>query len=268
MRVALCLSGQVRAIDANLYTIIDNLITPCDADVFCHFWDSGPGGRERAEEAIARLQPKDFQIAEQIDFTRHPGRGHTPRTRSQLYSIKQANNLKKRHESEEGFIYDFVIRTRTDLVIQKPFRPEEHVPSFMYARQRPIDKVVNGEFDWTYRPSTDSLPGAERFRFEDDMFFIANSANMDLYATAYDCIDEIIHLVENSPVRDRFQINWHHPLAGGHLIDPQGQGEKGTHLVGETAITYVQNKYLGHVRAFVTDIPSDQALTTQGREVW
>lgn len=268
MRIALCLSGQIRALDANLHTILDNLIAPSNADVFCHFWDSGPGGRERAEEAVARLHPKSFDIAEQIDFTRHPGRGHTPRTRSQFYSVKQANNLKKSEESKGNFTYDFVIRCRTDLVIQKPFIPEEHNPSFLYARPRPIDKIVDGEFAWQYRPPTDSLPGAERFRFEDDMFLISNSTNMDLYASAYDCIDELILLTEKSPAREYFQINWHHPLSGGHLVDPVGEGEKGIHIVGENILSYVQNKYLDHVRVFPTDIPSDQALTTQGREVW
>lgn len=268
MRVALCLSGQVRALDSNLHTILDNLVSPCDADVFCHFWDSGPGGRTRAEEAIERLHPKAFDIAEQIDFTKHPGRGHTPLTRSQFYSVKQSNNLKKREESKGNFTYDFVIRARTDLVIQKPFVPEEHNPSFVYARSRPIDSVSDGEFHWKERPYTDALPGAGRFKFEDDMFFISNSTNMDLYACAYDCIDELILLTENSAARQYFQTNWHHPLSGGHLVDPVGEGEKGIHIVGENILAYVQNKYLDEVRAFTTDIPSDVALSTQGRMVW
>lgn len=268
MRVALYLSGQVRALDANLHTIIDNLVTPCNADVFCHFWDSGPGGRERAEEAVARLRPKAFDIAQQIDFTLYPGRGHTPRTRSQFYSLKQANNLKKSEESKGNFTYDFVIRCRTDLVIQKPFVPEEHNTSFVYARQRPIDNVVDGEFHWKHRPPAEAQPGAGRFKFEDDMFFISNSTNMDLYTAAYDCIDEIILLTENSPVREYFQMNWHHPLSGSTLVDPEGEGEKGIHTVGENILAYVQNKYLSHVRAFPTDIPSDQALTINGRMVW
>ena len=268
MRVALCLSGQVRALDANLHTILDNLVRPCNADVFCHFWDSGPGGRVRAEEAVNRLQPKAFAIAAQIDFTQHSGRGHTPRTRSQFYSVKQANNLKKQYEEQKGLTYDFVIRTRTDLVIQKPFSTKDHNPDFVYARQKPIDKVVDGEFHWSYRPSSDSLPGSERFKFEDDMFFIANSANMDIYATAYDCIDEIISLVENSSNYNHFQTNWHHPLSGSPLSDPEGQGEKGVHLVGERIISHIQNKYLADVRAFVSDIPSDTALARNGQEVW
>lgn len=269
MRVALCLSGQVRALDANLHTILDNLVAPCDADVFCHFWDSGPGGRERAEEAVARLRPKAFDIVEQIDFTLHPGRGHTPRTRSQFYSIKQANNLKRQIEAKENFVYDFVIRTRTDLLINKAFRPEEHNSSFIYARKKPIDKVVNGEFAWSYRPLADALPGAERFLFEDDMFFIANSANMDLYSSGYDHIDTIISAAENNPNKQQFKANWHHPLIGEHsFVDPKKEGEMGIHLVGENVVSYVQNKYLSHARAFPTDIPSDQALAIQGKLVW
>lgn len=178
MRVAVCLSGQARAIEANLHTIIENLIEPCGADVFCHFWDSGLGGRSRAEEAVARLRPKYFQIDEQIDFGRYPGKGNIPRTRSMFYSLKQANSLKKLHERREGFVYDFVIRTRTDLVIQKPFKPEEHDPEFMYARSKALgkvcdaEKIENGEFIWCYREPPGALDGVGRFKFEDDMFLL------------------------------------------------------------------------------------------------
>ena len=88
MRVALCLSGQVRALDRNFDSIYNNLIAPANADVFCHFWDSGMGGQQRAEEAIARFQPKLYEIEHQIDFSQFPGKGNTVLTRSQFYSLK------------------------------------------------------------------------------------------------------------------------------------------------------------------------------------
>ena len=38
MRVALCLSGQPRALKENIKSIKENFIDPYDADVFSHFW--------------------------------------------------------------------------------------------------------------------------------------------------------------------------------------------------------------------------------------
>jgi hypothetical protein len=37
---------------------------------------------------------------------------------SMFYSIEQANNLKKEYEKENNFVYDIVIRSRTDIILQ------------------------------------------------------------------------------------------------------------------------------------------------------
>jgi len=40
MRMALCLSGQARRITTNYEVIKEYLLTPSNADVFFHFWDT------------------------------------------------------------------------------------------------------------------------------------------------------------------------------------------------------------------------------------
>lgn len=149
-RVALCLAGQPRKAEHCFPNILDNLITPLNADVFIHFWDSIEGyssqascdqGRQSAKVAVSLYKPKLHIVEAQPDFIidtvmenrkrmradRQPighdrGRwGLGFNTLSKTTSIQKCHQLRQAYELENDFKYDLVIHCRTDWGFRSPF---------------------------------------------------------------------------------------------------------------------------------------------------
>jgi hypothetical protein len=51
---------------------------------------------------------------------------------SQIYSIYKANELKELYANENGFVYDYVIRIRFDILPLEPIICSNYDPNFMY----------------------------------------------------------------------------------------------------------------------------------------
>jgi hypothetical protein len=130
VRTAVCLSGQARFISKNFQNILDNLILPTGADVFCHFWNTESEILE-PYKAIEVFNPQLYMIERQKTFDDsswgvvRSDYGFSPKRyqdiHSMHYSISQANVLKQHHERKQGFVYDCVIRSRTDIAFASPF---------------------------------------------------------------------------------------------------------------------------------------------------
>lgn len=149
MRIAVCLSGQPRCIEENNEQLKRNLIEPLEADVFFHFWKDAlrdPSGQEnqgkvefdweKAEDVfspvrfefertpdVALFQAADkcmaavFETLSVKDFWVQ--RRGIFNTLSQAFSVHRSNQLKSFYEREQNFIYDYVIRVRSDLVLPR-----------------------------------------------------------------------------------------------------------------------------------------------------
>lgn len=137
MRIAICLAGQLRTgIDCvpSLLRYVGDLLPSCD--FFLHTWDvesySSEGfGCERYDKIglapndllpletttvyryLELIKPKGVLLGSFSDWNSIERRvGHDPH----LYSVKQVTNLKSLYEIENNFEYDYVLRTRPDLI--------------------------------------------------------------------------------------------------------------------------------------------------------
>lgn len=133
MRIALCISGQIRSFDIIKESLKNNLIDNYDMDIFVHFWNRyddnikvnegqfnhicqneyGQFNETNINELLNFLKPKSFKIEEPIEYAQN--------TESMFYSIEQSNNFKIEYEKRYNFEYDVVIRSRIDIYHNSKF---------------------------------------------------------------------------------------------------------------------------------------------------
>ena len=140
MRVALCLSGQPRYLEAGYSHISKEFLSKYSVDTFCHLWfdsnlkdtrfdytmeyaNRNEFWRDNLDQIVLEMyKPKLYTFESPKTFSFDPranyGMGKTNNC-SMFYSIQKANDLKMEYERLHNFNYDLVIRARTDLVINK-----------------------------------------------------------------------------------------------------------------------------------------------------
>lgn len=185
MKIALCLHGVV----GNLYHDKDNyqwredvdyriglehyqrhFFAPNgEVDVFVHSWST------RYEDEIVRdYAPQAHVFQEQIDFEH--GETRLNFLESRWYSLKAAVELKRRHERDRGFVYDWVMLSRFDLALHKHVDLAKHDPTRFYAAQH----------DFRPRASGEPPPGSATNNGFCDLFFHCNSENADRFGALHD----------------------------------------------------------------------------------
>lgn len=157
MRVALCLSGQLRNVLTTCKSIYNNIVVPNGADVFIHSWDetgdvaTGIDTRRRYdirsehfEHVLKVFKPKSYVFEKprrfeeynnllvpqawingvkevNTSFSDEEARRHSIFTFcSMFYSIQKCNDLKNEYAREHGIEYDAVIRLRFDAIVKCP----------------------------------------------------------------------------------------------------------------------------------------------------
>lgn len=182
MRTAVCLSGQARFISKNFENIRDHLIIPTDADVFCHFWDT-EGENLEPQKALEVFQPVIYALETQKVFDtdsyssvrsqHNQDINRYQNIHSMQYSICQANLLKHKYEQEHGFLYDCVIRSRTDISFETVFDFSEikKHPNYIWLRQ--------------YDKSPAGISCA-------DLFAFSNSEQMDIYSDFFNHLPKLV----------------------------------------------------------------------------
>lgn len=170
MKIALCLSGQPRSFEKGYQYLYKNLLSKHDVDVFLHFWSS----EKEYDDAVRMLElykPKKWNTREEFvssyfdRFTRNGGPGFPPRNPyHSYYSVFHCNLLKKEQEMEQGYYYDYVVRTRFDYALN---------------RELPFDEVVDGK---VYIPADRMNP--ER-TVGSDAFAFGKSNIIDRYCMTY-----------------------------------------------------------------------------------
>lgn len=129
MRVAVCISGQTRLSSGCFESLYDKVLSRFPCDVFVHYWGDKP-----LDYICDNYQPTECRFDPQIDFTSMTAKREglfahgwsSFASASMFYSMREANHLKQRHERKNGFIYDFVVRTRFDVEVLSFF---EQLPS-------------------------------------------------------------------------------------------------------------------------------------------
>jgi hypothetical protein len=113
-RIAICWSGQLRTGKRALPYLM-NFFKETNADHFYHSWTKSniPHEYEHSEEEWKEIN----DIINPVDSFVETNWKHKGTFGNMMYSIQQANWLKRKYEIENNFRYDIVIKARFDLLI-------------------------------------------------------------------------------------------------------------------------------------------------------
>lgn len=195
MRIALCLSGQLRFVEQGFYdSIRPNILDTGNVDVFIHTWNISPeqigkpfingGGHpmgEPVKESIVEdtrvlYNPTKMVVEPQIQFESGKWTDRTTWYRSEymlsmFYSIYASNELKKSYEKEHNFKYDWVVRSRFDVTTPSGKLQIQELDSSNLYTPADVFDPINGYVD--------SLA-------------YSNSKNMDIYSDTYNNVYSIM----------------------------------------------------------------------------
>ena len=176
--VALCVAGQARAVAENFECIKRCILDPLQPDVFVHTWhapeDEGGAYPQNPDALLDLYRPQISAVDPLQSFERHDFDAiteptgdlldwHFQRINSMYYSIWAANALKQSAESLYGFKYDWVIRCRTDVILDGVLDLGRRDPSAMYLHIQDLELGPRCN----------------------DIFSFSNSKNMDAYAQTF-----------------------------------------------------------------------------------
>jgi len=139
MKIALCISGQMRTCKSTYSTIYTSIISKYNPDVFIHTWDLvGVSDKETSvdtpyyvsKELLQQYNPKKYIIEKfKVEYRDTLGEVDVPDILKKYepinykgnlpmyFKIKKCFELMEEYEDEVGFKYDIVIRLRPDLDI-------------------------------------------------------------------------------------------------------------------------------------------------------
>lgn len=127
LKLALCLSGQARSLFKAHEYIKKNLLDNFEVDIFAHTWKPTNGYPQMKlyndlntlyspiSFAYDNALPEETNNDIAVPNASHPANFCT----SMFYSIYKSNDLKIKHEILNNKKYDFVIRSRFDLALNK-----------------------------------------------------------------------------------------------------------------------------------------------------
>ena len=187
MKIALCLSGQPRFLDEGYVQLYEHLLSKYSVDCFVHCWWSpemanvnmntlgmaNPHGRsyifkpDTVECIQGYYNPVSFSYEPQKHFDLIDGvylqqPNQTTSVQSMWYSVKMSNQLKTEYENTHGFKYDVVIRSRTDIIINR----------------LSLETLTDANCVYTdYAGDRD---------FPNDQFAVSDSYSSDYYSSLYD----------------------------------------------------------------------------------
>jgi len=221
MKIALCISGQMRTYEECYPNLKKYILDPLQPDIFIHTWEgSGISHKENIhiEEKIVlyseleKLYAPKKVVIEQFDKSyldkfsgvkvpnlikeKEPNqcKGSIPL----FYKMNKCNELKKEFEKEFDFKYDVVIKLRPDLMILEPLKIQNIYKNKLYFSNYAINQ--------NYQLS--------------DKFAYGSSKVMDQYTSVWNYLNEY----------------WKTPL---------GDGNWESHRVGERLMFHHVNNYFG-----------------------
>ena len=180
MRVALCVSGQLRTWRSCLVSLRENIIDVCQPDVFIRSWyplDECTAIANELKAVSISFQSFSDEIAENLNKTtaKYNNTKHTEQigiqknTFMMFYNIWQCDVLRKWNEVLTGQIYDYVIRCRPDM---------------MYSNRLTIDDFKKLD------DNTILLPDTNHYGGYCDQFAIGTSSGMANFANLFNKIND------------------------------------------------------------------------------
>jgi len=219
MKAAICISGHLREFENGHNNIIDNIVSAnpeYSFDFFIDTWQSQDWRTLKMFESTDKIVEKVCKIYDPVsinveqdviwDTSRYMKFISNPRwvkkgyggvrTKGEhilgmYYKIKKCNDQKIKHEIENNFVYDLVIRHRTDFGLSKPVLFKEDI--------RDPDSTI-------YVPLCDDAAKSAGIPIR-DVFAISNSKNIDYYSSVFDRMDVIVE--ESKIFRPEPILNFH-----------------------------------------------------------
>lgn len=200
MKVAICISGQLRTFKECLPSQFKNLIEPLQADVFIHCWDKlgethkstqiphNPQSALRSSQSItydllekhytpraALIEPFSNTFYDQIGPVQVPSElreAEPMRYKGALpmaYGMKECLKLKQHAETTDNQTYDLVVRLRPDAKVLSPIPDHclQHTQTLWWSTWPDLKQGV---------------------QVSDKLAFSASS-NMDYYLSLYDSLE-------------------------------------------------------------------------------
>lgn len=230
MKIAVCLSGQLRFFEKSFPLLKVNLIDRYKTDVFLHTWYSssyenkefekshtevsqGTYNVGNIEKCLIQYKPISFLIEEPKTFFNFVYGTRENNACSMFYSINACNNLKIMHERLCGSLYDWVIRLRFD-----------------WALSNFIDLHLLDQ-NTIYVPDYNSTSSNIENKHMCDQFAIGSSNNMNVYSETFNTIPN--YIVNSKIVRGnenilysnleknnifRQELNWSHMFSPNNSL--------------------------------------------------
>lgn len=181
MRIAVCLSGGERLASQALTQFARQLPKDAQVDAFIYFWEGGPLGEEiaiakavhqKVESRFDTITPvvgRDFVMDFNMQVSSYP-ETNLENTVRMYRAIRRCNDLKLMREQRDGFVYDYVIRLRSDVLI---------------STELELDKFMPLTREFIVFPENGHWRGGLC-----DQFAFGSSKLMDVYASTHDHIVE------------------------------------------------------------------------------
>jgi hypothetical protein len=181
MQIAVCISGAERLYSHALTLFMRKLPASAMVDCFCFFWEGGMVDEEGIlAEAVERKAEGRFRnVFVKIGrnfvnpfnlVVEHYPETNIENTLRMFTAIRRCNDMKLLREIKDNFVYDCVVRTRSDLCLSSDVELERFLP-------------FNHEF--IVFPENGHWRGGLN-----DQFAFSSSNNMDSYSSVIDHIPD------------------------------------------------------------------------------
>ncbi len=167
-KVAICFSGQIRDGYEECFLLYKLfIIDALNADVFCCFEDCNDDIKNCVDKIL-----KPIKIKYVNNYVKDENNSINIGTLSMFNKIYIANELKKDYEKENNFIYDYVIRTRQDLIIK------EYLPEFIFNDLNKLYlPLITPENQWWGYPDFMAISNSNLMNIYSDMFIYYTKDN-------------------------------------------------------------------------------------------
>ncbi len=146
MKIAICLSGQLRNFDTELVTNqFNKFVTSLNGDIFISTWSDGVDSTMISQryKNIKSIDINNYDDwynnidEKQKKIINQPNPPHKSTSYQQLYLMYKSNELKRNYEIKNHFKYDLCIRMRPDLLFVSNFDFNNILSNSIYTMNFP-----------------------------------------------------------------------------------------------------------------------------------
>ena len=169
-KIAICLWGQTRT-----FRTLDNYYRShkdFEFDYFVSTWDDF-----KDKTPFNFFKDKEFIDPKIINFKNN--------TDKAFYCIHRVNNLKSKYELNNGFVYDYILWTRSEILFESKYLLEYIVSKLNFTKYDDNHKLTEINTLSDIKSEIDRDSEEEVLRLDADYSFLGTSLAFDLYASGW-----------------------------------------------------------------------------------